>query len=130
MKANIILHVFTSSLHNRSLIFHHAKIPSGKDFKGKKYIKIIYNITSYYHNDFNKFYPSFNVSVLDFSPPSIFFVCTEGPGDDTREQDPHGDEQLVDGDERAPDVRGSCFSNVNRYGHRGKPCRTPSEEYN
>lgn len=41
MKVNIILYVFIFSFYNWSFIFYYVKIFSGKDFKGKKYIKII-----------------------------------------------------------------------------------------
>lgn len=41
MKVNIILYVFIFSFYNWSLIFYYVKIFSEKDFKGKKYIKII-----------------------------------------------------------------------------------------
>lgn len=112
------------------LFFIMLKFLVERILKEKKYIKIIQNIIFYYYNDFNKFYLLFNVLVLDFLFLFIFFVCIEGFGDDIREQDFYGDEQLVDGDERVLDVRGSCFSNVNRYGYRGKFCRILLEEYN
>lgn len=41
MKVNIILYVFIFSFYNWSLIFYYVKIFSGKDFKGKKFLKII-----------------------------------------------------------------------------------------